>query len=106
MASPAGAGRARAGVRWFTLFTLVWLALWTAQLTPLQLLIPLQLNTPDDADGWIGGVVSSGLVLATGGLAGVAAGPLAGAMSDRSGGRWGRRRPWALGGAALGAGAS
>lgn len=104
MASPAGARKARAGVRWFTLFTLVWLALWTAQLTPLQLLIPLQLNTPDDADGWIGGVVSSGLVLAAGGLAGVVAGPLAGAMSDRSSGRWGRRRPWALGGAVLGAG--
>jgi hypothetical protein len=52
------------------LFTLAWLAIWTAQLTPLQLLIPLQLNTPDDADGWISGVVSSGLVLAVGGLAG------------------------------------
>jgi hypothetical protein len=36
----------RAGAAWFTLFTLAWLAIWTAQLTPLQLLIPLQLNTP------------------------------------------------------------
>ena len=50
----------RAGARWFALFTLAWLALWTVQLTPLQLLIPLQLDTPDDADGWIHGVVSSG----------------------------------------------
>lgn len=95
---------ARVGARWFTLFTLAWLALWTAQLTPLQLLIPLQLNTPDDADGWIIGVVSSGLVLALGGLAGVIAGPLAGGLSDRTRSGFGRRRPWALGGVALGAG--
>lgn len=97
------AHRIRAGARWFTLFTLAWLALWTAQLTPLQLLIPLQLNTPDDADGWISGVVSSGLVLAVGGLAGVIAAPLAGAMSDRTRGAFGRRRPWALGGVILAA---
>ncbi|WP_314854615.1 MFS transporter [uncultured Microbacterium sp.] len=93
----------RVGARWFTLFSLAWLALWTAQLTPLQLLIPLQLDIPDDADGWIAGVVSSGLVLAVGGLAGVIAGPLAGGLSDRTRGAFGRRRPWALGGVVLGA---
>lgn len=93
----------RAGATWFTVFTLAWLALWTAQLTPLQLLIPLQLNTPDTADGWISGVVSSGLVLAAGGLAGVIAAPLAGGMSDRTRGTFGRRRPWAIGGTVLGA---
>ncbi|WP_106814016.1 MFS transporter [Microbacterium timonense] len=91
-------GGAKVGARWFTLFTLAWLALWTVQLTPLQLLIPLQLNTPDDADGWVSGVVSSGLVLAAGGIAGVIAAPLAGGLSDRTRGRAGRRRPWALGG--------
>ncbi|GAA5032196.1 MFS transporter [Microbacterium fluvii] len=91
----------RVGATWFTLFTLAWLALWTVQLTPLQLLIPLQLNTPDDADGWISGVVSSGLVLAAGGIAGVIAGPVAGGLSDRTRGGFGRRRPWALAGVAL-----
>lgn len=89
------------GAPWFLLFTLAWLALWTVQLTPLQLLIPLQLNTPDDADGWISGVVWSGLVLAVGGVAGVIAGPVAGGLSDRTRGARGRRRPWALAGIAL-----
>lgn len=92
---------ARVGRRWFVLFTVAWLVLWTVQLTPLQLLIPLQLNTPDDAEGWIAGVVSSGLVLAVGGVTAVIAGPVAGGLSDRTGGRHGRRRPWALGGIGL-----
>jgi MFS family permease len=91
----------RVGARWFAPFTLAWLALWTVQLTPLQLLIPLQLNTPGDADGWIRGVVQSGLVLGVGSLAGIVAGPLAGALSDRTRSRLGRRRPWALAGTAL-----
>lgn len=86
----------RVGARWMSLFTLAWLAIWTVQLTPVQLLLPLQLDTPED--DWIRGVVSSGLVLGIGGLAGIVAGPLAGALSDRA--RLGRprRRPWALAG--------
>lgn len=96
-AGPAG----KVGGRWLTLFTLAWLAIWTAQLTPLQLLLPLQLDTPDSASGWVSGVVSSGIVLGVGGLAGVLASPLAGALSDRGSGS--RRRPWALGGVWLAA---
>jgi MFS family permease len=71
----------------------------------VQLLLPLQLDTPDDASGWIRGVVSSGLVLGIGGLAALIAMPLAGALSDRTRTRWGRRRPWAVGGSLV-AGAS
>ena len=92
---------ARVGARWMTLFTLAWLAAWTVQLTPVQLLLPLQLDTPQGdgtgGDGWISGVVSSGLVLGVGGLAGIVAGPLAGALSDRTRKGRRRRRPWALG---------
>ncbi|MCS3429223.1 MFS transporter [Leucobacter aridicollis] len=90
--------RARVGRAWFTLFTLAWIALWTAQLTPLQLLLPLQLDTPDNEAGWVRGVVSSGIVLGVGGLAGVLAGPVAGALSDRQSGSRPKRRPWALAG--------
>jgi len=86
----------KVGTGWMTLFTLAWLAIWTVQLTPVQLLLPLQLDTPED--DWIRGVVSSGLVLGIGGLAGIIAGPVAGALSDRAGVGRRRRRPWALGG--------
>lgn len=85
-----------AGARWMSLFTLAWLAIWTVQLTPVQLLLPLQLDTPEG--DWISGVVSSGLVLGIGGLAGVVAGPVAGALSDRAAVGRHRRRSWALGG--------
>lgn len=91
----------RVGRSWFTWFTLAWLVIWAIQLTPVQLLIPLQLDSPDDADGWVRGVVTAGLVLAVGGAAGLVAGPLAGAWSDRTRSRLGRRRPWALVGTLL-----
>ncbi len=86
----------RVGARWMGLFTLAWLAIWTVQLTPVQLLLPLQLDTSDG--DWIVGVVFSGLVLGVGGAAGIIAGPVAGALSDRAGAGRRRRRPWALGG--------
>lgn len=90
------AGSRRVGPRWMTVFTLAWLAIWTVQLTPVQLLLPLQLDTAED--DWISGVVSSGLVLGIGGLAGIVAGPVAGALSDRARAGRRRRRPWAIGG--------
>lgn len=86
----------RVGPRWMTVFTLAWLAIWTVQLTPVQLLLPLQLDTAED--DWISGVISSGFVLGIGGLAGVVAGPVAGALSDRARVGHRRRRPWAIGG--------
>lgn len=86
----------RVGPRWMIPFTLAWLAIWTVQLTPVQLLLPLQLDT--SGEDWVSGVVSSGLVLGIGGLAGVIAGPVSGALSDRTAPGHRRRRVWALGG--------
>lgn len=97
-AAPALPAKAigKVGARWFLLFSVAWLVIWTVQLTPLQLLLPLQLDTADSEAGWVSGVVSSGLVLGVGGLAGVIAGPIAGALSDRRQGSRPRRRPFAL----------
>lgn len=95
---------ARVGRGWMTVFAIAWLAVWTVQLTPVQLLLPLQLDTQGTQGaegGWIGGVVWAGLILSIGGLAGVVAGPVAGTLSDRTISRWGRRRPWILGGSVL-----
>lgn len=100
---PASGTTRRVGAGWFTLFSLAWLAIWTAQLTPVQLLLPLQLDTAGGEDRWVEGVVFSGLVLGVGGIAGVVAGPLAGALSDRARRGRPRRRPWAVGGSLLSA---
>lgn len=94
--STAALAPLKAGKSWFALFTVAWLAIWTVQLTPLQLLLPLQLDTADSEAGWVSGVVSSGIVLGVGGLAGVIAGPIAGSLSDRRGGSRPHRRPFAL----------
>ncbi|MDQ4213141.1 MFS transporter [Microbacterium sp. ASV81] len=88
----------RVGPLWMTLFTLAWLAIWTVQLTPVQLLLPLQLDTNSQGEDWIAGVVWAGVVLSAGGLVGIIAAPLSGRFSDRTRSRWGRRRPWAIGG--------
>ncbi|MEJ6555060.1 MFS transporter [Microbacterium esteraromaticum] len=86
-----------------TLYTIAWLAIWMVQYTPIQLLLPLQLDSGDLGENWIDGVVWAGVVLSVGGVIGVIAAPLAGWMSDRTRSRWGRRRPWAIGGSALSA---
>lgn len=93
----------RVGPLWMTLFTLAWLAIWTVQLTPVQLLLPLQLDTQNADGDWIAGVVWAGVVLSVGGFVGIVAAPLSGRFSDRTRSRWGRRRPWAIGGSLVAA---
>src|SRR4029079_4853708 len=76
------------------------LAVWMGFFTPIQLLLPEQL---EDVAGDEGKVGALGLVTGVGALVAVIAPPLAGALSDRTTSRFGRRLPWLVGGTLLGA---
>lgn len=59
-----------------------------------QLLLPIQISQLDPRTT----ATSFGLVAAVGACAGLIASPLSGALSDRTTSRWGKRRPWIIGG--------
>ncbi|MFD3581104.1 MFS transporter [Streptomyces sp. NPDC058683] len=80
---------------WIGLFSLVWFGYWMANLVPLQLLLPQQLENIDAASK----VHSFAVVNALSGLASLVALPVCGALCDRSRSRFGRRRLWLTGGA-------
>ncbi|MQM24074.1 MFS transporter [Glycomyces albidus] len=84
---------------WIGGITTAMLGLYMAFFTPIQVLLPIQLEAIDED----GKVAAFGLVTGVGALVAVVANPLAGALSDRTTGRFGRRHPWTLGGLAVGA---
>ncbi|AXH35625.1 MFS transporter [Humibacter sp. BT305] len=93
----AGAGaepRTRVGGGWIALFATAWLGVWMAQLTPVQLLLPLQVEVHVDSGRWVDSVVAFGVISAIAGAAALVVFPLTGALSDRTTSRFGRRRPW------------
>lgn len=94
----------RVGAGWIGLFSSAWLGIWMAQLTPVQLLLPLQVaqfSTPTD---WVDSVLGFGAVSGFAGLCALISYPVAGALSDRTASAYGRRRPWLLIGLVLFAG--
>ncbi|MFF0427174.1 MFS transporter [Streptomyces sp. NPDC004520] len=84
---------------WTAGLSLATLAVFMAFMTPIQILLPLQLEHIDPHDK----NTALSLVTGLGALVAVLANPLAGAWSDRTTSRFGRRRPWILGGALAGA---
>jgi MFS family permease len=87
---------------WIGLLFAANLGLWMAFFTPVQILLPVQI----DAIGVSSKVAALGWVTGLGALVAILVNPLAGALSDRTrlriGGRWyGRRHAWTLGGAGL-----
>ncbi len=86
---------------WIALFATAWLGVWMAQLTPVQLLLPLQVEAQLGATNWVDNVVAFGIISGIAGLCALVAYPLTGALSDRTTSRFGRRRPWIAGGALL-----
>lgn len=87
--------------RWIGLFATAWLGIWMAQLTPVQLLLPAQVQEQLHADSWVDNVLAFGIISGIAGLCALVAYPLTGALSDRTTSRFGRRRPWILGGAVV-----
>ncbi|MGW4163618.1 MFS transporter [Streptomyces sp. NPDC004788] len=84
---------------WTAGLSLATLAVFMAFMTPIQILLPLQLEHIDPHAK----NAALSLVTGLGALVAVVANPLAGAWSDRTTSRFGRRRPWILGGALAGA---
>ena len=96
--SPAATPLARVPASWTTRLSLANLGLWMGYFAPLQVLLPNQMQDINDAKK----TTYLGIATAFGALVAVVAGPIAGALSDATGSRYGRRRPWIAGGALLG----
>ncbi|MEU4679919.1 MFS transporter [Micromonospora sp. NPDC023737] len=108
VALPAALAEPTAPVRrgWIALIFAANLGVWMAFFTPIQVLLPQQIEriSPDGKEEML--AVVTGL----GALAAVIVNPLAGALSDRTclrlaGREFGRRHVWTVGGAVLGAAA-
>ena len=89
----------RVGAGWIAAFASAWLGIWMAQLTPVQLLLPAQVDERLHPEDWVDSVVAFGAISGVAALATIIAYPLTGALSDRTTSRFGRRRPWILVGA-------
>ncbi|MEO7123848.1 MAG: MFS transporter [Lacisediminihabitans sp.] len=87
--------------RWIAVFATAWLGIWMAQLAPVQLLLPNQVSAQIHSSSWVDNVVAFGIISGIAGVCALIAYPLTGALSDRTTSRFGRRRPWILGGALL-----
>lgn len=98
---PSATAEPTRGVRpgWTAALALANLGLWVGYFGPLQVSLPNQLEAIDP------GGKEAALAIATGIGAAIAliVNPLAGALSDRTSSRFGRRHPWSLVGALLGA---
>lgn len=91
----------RVGGRWIAAFAVAWLGIWMAQLTPIQLLLPAQIENELGTDYWVSNVLWFGIVSGIAGCFAIVVYPLTGALSDRTVSRFGRRRPWIAAGAVI-----
>nr|WP_218852710.1 MFS transporter [Spelaeicoccus albus] len=87
------------------MFALAWLGIWLAQLTPIQLLLPTQVDLQLQPTQWVDSVVAFGIISGIAGVCALIAYPVTGMLSDRTATRFGRRRPWMVVGTMVFAGA-
>lgn len=95
----------RVGGGWIAAFATAWFGIWMAQLTPVQLLMPAQIDRELQPEHWVDSVLAFGVISGIAAVFIVIAYPLTGALSDRTLSRYGRRRPWIAVGAVVFAGA-
>jgi MFS family permease len=96
--SPFAEPTRRVGGGWIALFATAWLGIWMAQLTPIQLLLPQQVEDVVKGHLWTDNVLAFGIISGIAGFFALITFPLTGALSDRTTSRFGRRRPWILAG--------
>jgi MFS family permease len=84
---------------WMSLLFFANIGLWLGIYAPIQVLLPTQAELLDGANK----EVIFGLVTGVGAIVSLVANPMIGLLSDRTCSRFGRRHPWTVAGAALGA---
>jgi MFS family permease len=99
---PAGDPVLRVGKRWIALIALANVGLYLGYIGPLIVLLPNQVQA---IAGSSHKVAALGLVTGIGAAVAMIFNPVAGALSDRTAGRFGRRHPWTVCGAMTGAAA-
>src|SRR5215472_16472232 len=99
---PQAEPQQRVGRRWIALIALANLGLYLAYLGPISVLLPNQVQA---IAGSAHKVAALGWVTGIGAAVAMISNPVAGALSDRTTSRFGRRRPWIAGGALAGAAA-
>jgi MFS family permease len=92
------AARARTSARFVAIYALAYAALWLALLTPAIITLALRVRqlAPDNAAEPISRVLMAGALVA------LVSNPVFGALSDSTRSRFGRRRPWLVGGVLCG----
>ncbi|MBT9385133.1 MFS transporter [Pseudooceanicola sp. CBS1P-1] len=97
---PRGTATEPAAVsNWFFVrYALAYIGTFTALMTPPILTLAVRIENIDPASKG----ANLGLVLGLGALAALISNPLFGMLSDRTGSRFGRRRPWMMGGTLVG----
>lgn len=90
------------GRLWLASFAAAWVGMWMAQLGPFRVALPLQVSAElGETSTWTDSVLAFGIVSGIAGAFLIVSFPVAGYLSDRTTSRFGRRRPWILGGSLL-----
>jgi MFS family permease len=90
------------GGLWVASFAAAWVGVWMAQLGPFRVALPLQVaEEVGETSSWTDSVLAFGVVSGIAGAFLIVSFPVAGYLSDRTTSRFGRRRPWILGGSLI-----